>query len=118
MADLTRLSIGAKGAGKTSLSVNGTKLPAGGTEEAEWIESLRCAEITGANGSTASPSTPQKRIVLAPDAKIYLDAVDEGPRSALVALRDDLLQKLQSVQHRQQSPASSASPRSGPLPLP
>jgi hypothetical protein len=111
-------SIAANRAGKTSLSVNGTKLSAGGAEEAEWIESLRCAEIAGADGPTQSPPSPQKRIVLAPDAKAYLDAVDKEPRSALLALRDDLLQKLQSPQHRQQSPASSASRRSGPLPLP
>lgn len=108
-------SIAANRAGKTSLSVNGTQLQAGCAEEAEWIESLRCAEIAGADGSTRSPSSPQKRIVLAADAKAYLDAIDKGPRSALMALRDDLIQKLQSPQHRQQLPASR---RSGPLPLP
>ncbi len=111
-------SIAANRTGNTSLSINGTKLQAGGAEEAEWIESLRSAEVAGADGSAQSPSSTQKRIVLAPDAKAYLEAIDKGPRSALLALREDLLQKLQSPQHRQQLPASSASRRSGPLPLP
>ena len=111
-------SIAAKRAGNTSLSINGTKLEAGGAEEAEWIESLRCTDIAGADVSALSPLSAPKRIVLAPDAKAYLDAIDRSPRSALLALRDDLLQKLQSPQHRQQLPASNPSHRSGPLPLP
>jgi hypothetical protein len=111
-------SIAANRAGNTSLSINGTKLQAGGAEEAEWIERLRCADVAGADGSAPSPPSAQKRIVLAPDAKAYLDAIDQGPRSALLALRDDLLHKLQSPQHKQQLPATSTSRRSGPLPLP
>src|SRR4051794_23913667 len=71
-------SIGAKRAGKTSLTINGTKLQAGGAEEAEWIERLRGAEIAGADGPAPSPPPPQKRIVLAPDAKAYFDAIDKG----------------------------------------
>src|SRR2546423_324803 len=67
-------SIAANRAGNTSLSINDTKLQAGGAEEAEWIESLRCADAAGADGSTSSPPSAQKRIVLAPDAKAYLDA--------------------------------------------
>jgi hypothetical protein len=111
-------SIAAQRAGNTSLSINGTKLQAGGAEEADWIEILCCADIAGAEDCAPSPPPAQKRIVLAPDAKVYLDAIDKRPHSALLALRDDLLEKLQSPQHRQQLPESSSTRRSGRLPLP
>jgi hypothetical protein len=108
-------SIAAQQAGSTSLSINCTKLQAGSAEEAEWTEALRCAHLAGAE---STPPSAQKPIVLAPDAKAYIDAMDKGPRSALLALRDDLLRKLESPQHTQQLPASKAPERSGPLPLP
>jgi hypothetical protein len=107
-------SIAAKHNGNTTLSINGTKLKAAGVEEVEWIESLRRAEIAGADRPAQTPPTLQNRVVLAPDAKTYLDAMDNGPRSALLALREDLLQKLQSPQHRNQLPASMISLKSKP----
>jgi len=111
-------SIAAQRAGTTCLSIDGTKLRAGGAEETEWIEILRCADVPEADGTAAPQPPAHKRIVLAPDAKAYLGAIDKGPRSALLALRDDLLEKLQSPQHRQQLPDSSSTQRSGRLPLP
>ena len=109
-------SIAAQRAGETSLSIDGIKLRVRSAEEAEWTENLRCAHIAAAdNGSDPQPLA-RERIVLAPDAKAYLEAVDQDPGSALAALRDDLLQKLQSPQHGRQISASSESRRSGQLP--
>jgi len=116
-------SIAAQQAGETSLTIDGMKLQPGSVEEMEWIDTLRCARIAGADATSGVPSPSPKRIVLAADAKAYLEAMDQGPRSALSALLDDLLQKLQSPLHRREAgsgvtPASGESRRSGPLPLP
>ena len=111
-------SIAARRAGETCLSIDGVKLRARSAEEADWIESLRCAHIAVTDNTSAPQPSVQERIVLPTDAKTYLKAVDQDPGSALTALRDDLLQKLQSPQHGRQPPASSESRRSGRLPLP
>ena len=116
-------SVAAQRAGGTFLTIEGAKIQPGSAEETEWIETLRCAQIAGADESPSVPSSSPSRIVLAADAKAYLEAIDQGPRSALSALRDDLLQKAQSPLHRREpgssaTPASGESRRSGPLPLP
>lgn len=87
-------SIDARRAGATFLAIDGAKLQPGSEEEREWIETLRHAEIAGEDERSAGPSLSPRRIVLAPDAKTYFEAIDTGPRSALIALRDDLLQKV------------------------
>jgi hypothetical protein len=116
-------SIAAQQGGVTFLTIDGVKIQPGSETETEWIESLRCAQIGVADDTSPVPSTPPKRVVLATDAKAYLEAIDQGPRSALSALRDDLLQKVESPLHRRETgssatPASGESRRSGPLPLP
>jgi hypothetical protein len=102
-------SIAAQKAGITGLSIDGTKVQAGRSEEAEWIESLRCAEIARIDDSVSSPLAGQTSLILAEDAKAYIEAAQKGPRSALMTLRDDLLKKIQSPQHKQRLTDSRAS---------
>ena len=114
-------SIAAKRAGATFLIIDGVRIRPGSKEEAEWIDTLQRAQIAGADATV--PSSPSKRIFYAADAKTYIEAIDQGPQSALSTLRDDLLQKVQSPLHRREggssaAPSSGESRRSGPLPLP
>ena len=116
-------SIAAQRAGGTILTIKDASIQPGSAEETEWIETLRCAHIAGADETSSVPTSSPSRVIVAADAKAYLDAIDQGPRSALSALRDDLLQKIQSSLHRREpgsraAPALGDSRRSGPLPLP
>lgn len=113
-------SIDAQRRGATRLAVDGLEIRPGSAEEAGLIESLRGAQVTGADEPADIP--PPKRVAFARDAKAYLEAIDRGPRSALSALRDDLLRKVESPVHKREVRprflAPGESRRSGPLPLP
>jgi hypothetical protein len=116
-------SMVAQQAGTTFLTINDVKIRPGSEEEAECIEALRSAQIVGADETLTVPSSFPKRTVFAADAKVYFEALDRGPRSALSVLRDDLLQKVQTPLHKREAgstaaPSSGESRRSRPLPLP
>lgn len=111
-------SITAQRTGSTFLAIDHVRLQPGSAEETEWIEALRVAEIAAPKSASPAPSPPPKRIVLAPDAKAFLDAIGQGPNAALAALRDSLLQKVQSPTHKREAVANLDSSRKGPLPLP
>lgn len=108
-------SINAQRTSTTCLTINDTKLQPGSADEAEWINLLRNAEIARPNRTSEVPSPPANRLVMAPDAKAYLDAIDKGPHAALAALRDSLLQKLQSPVHKWEVNASTKTRRQGQL---
>jgi hypothetical protein len=116
---LLEWSIEAQRAGATFLTIDGARIQPGGEDEMQWIESLRSARIEYRDASpVTSPPPPcsQPRVILAPDAKAYLEA--EGPEAALSVLRDDLLRKLESPLHRRRTETSDKPLQSRPLPLP
>ena len=112
---LLEWSIEAQRAGATFLTIDGARIQPGGEDEMQWIESLRSARIEYGDASPETSPRPP-RIILAPDAKAYLEA--EGPQEALSVLRDDLLHKLESPLHRRRTETSDKPLQSRPLPLP
>jgi hypothetical protein len=114
---LLEWSIAAQEAGATLLTIDDVGVRPGSEDERQWIEDLRSAHIEGEDGPPVT-SPPPRRIVLARDVKAYLEAIDKGPHSALSALRDDLLQKLESPQHRRRTEPPNEPLQSRPLPLP
>jgi hypothetical protein len=108
-------SIAAQQACATFLTIDDVKIQPGGEDEMQWIENLRSARIEYGDASPVTSPRPP-RIILAPDAKAYLEA--EGPQQALSVLRDDLLHKLESPLHRRRTETSDKPLQSRTLPLP
>lgn len=115
-------SIDAQRKGATRLTIDGVEVRPGSADETEWIECLQRAQIAAADDPATVSPPPAKRVVLAADAKTYFAAIDQGPRSALSALRDDLLRKIKSPAHGRNVGANfglaGEAGRPGPLPLP
>jgi len=99
-------SIDAQRKAQTSWSVNGNPIPPGSPEESQWLDRIRNATIVSKDRppTEEKPPVPKRLILLPPGDAAYIEAIDQGPQSALQALTNRLIENITSDQHQNRQP--------------
>jgi len=97
-------SLEAQANGTTTLNLNEMCLEKRSLEEKNLLEVLKNAKIQSSDAPEQRASTNNKSVALGEDIKKYLNAMEDGPETALRQLIDQLILKVMSETYTRTTP--------------